>query len=470
MKDVVVLYTWIALGHLMPMVELAKLLSKQGMSVTVVIVDFIKNSSSFTSKTISRLSTANPTISFHVIPPATELGEGIDHVFKIIQEANTPLLYILQSISETCSVCAVVLDFFCTYALDVARQLDIPAYLFHTSGAYDLAIDIYFPTLDKNLDNSIVEIGNRLLDVPGLPPIPGSHLPDHLHRRNSPVYKSFINIFQRFVQHNGILVNTFELFEKKAVEALKAGLCFPGGYTPPVYCIGPLITVPEKKEEERHESLVWLDMQPRKSVVFLSFGSMGSFSEQQLREIATGLENSGQRFLWVVRSPAVTNPLRKLDPQATPDLQVILPEGFIDRTKDQGMVVIQWAPQVEVLNHESVGAFVTHCGWNSILEATMAGVPMICWPMYAEQKLNKIYLVEEMKVAVEMKGYDEDIVVAKEVEDKVKLIMESEKSKVIRERMETIREKAVEALREGGSSHTALEDFLKAVRMDGVPC
>ncbi|KAJ4780666.1 Glycosyltransferase [Rhynchospora pubera] len=469
MKGTVLLYTLIALGHLMPMVELAKLLSKKGMSVTLVIVDLLKDSSSFTSKTISRLSTANPTISFHVIPPATE-GEGIDHLFKILQEANTPLSYLLQSISETSSVCAVVLDMFCMCALDVARQLNIPAYLFYTSGAYDLAMDIYFPTLDKNLDNSIVEIGNRLLHVPGLPPIPGSHLPDHLHQKNSPVYKTFINIYQRFVQYDGMLVNTFESLEKKAVEALRAGLCFPGGYTPPVYCIGPLISVPEKKEEERHECLVWLDMQPRKSVVFLSFGSMGSFPEQQLREIATGLENSGQRFLWVVRSPTIANRLKRLDPQDKPDLQAILPEGFIDRTKDRGMVVKQWAPQVEVLNHESVGAFVTHCGWNSILEATMAGVPMIGWPMYAEQKLNKIYLVEEMKVAVDMKGYDEDIVVAKEVEDKVKLIMESEESRVIRERMETMREKAVEALRECGSSHTALEDFLKAVRKDDVPC
>jgi len=91
--------------------------------------------------------------------------------------------------------------------------------------------------------------------------------------------------------------------------------------------------------------------------------------------------------------------------------------------------------------------------------------------MYAEQKLNKIFLVEEMKVAVEMKGYDEDIVVAKEVEDKVKLVMEmeSEEGKLIRERMEAMRKKAVDALREGGSSRTALMGFLEAVRKDGVP-
>jgi UDP-glucoronosyl and UDP-glucosyl transferase len=469
MKDTVVLYTWIALGHLMPMVEFAKLLTKHGVSVTVVTVGLMENRSSFISRTLSRLSAANPTISFHVIPPTSPEPEGVQAVFEKIHEANTPLLYLLRSMSETCSVRAVVMDVFCTYALDVVGQLGIPPYLFFTSGAYDIALDIYFPTLDKSLETSICEMGNALLHFPGLPPIPASHMPELMHRRDNPVYKIFVHHFERIVQSDGILINTFESMEEKAVEALKAGLCFPGGYTPPIYCIGPLITGGEKKEEERHDSLLWLDMQPKNSVVFLSFGSMGSFSEQQLKEIAIGLEKSNQRFLWVVRSPSVTNLLKNLDPQAVPNLQTILPEGFIDRTKGRGMVVKQWAPQVEVLNHESVGAFVTHCGWNSILEATMASVPMICWPMYAEQKLNKIFLVEEMKVAVEMKGYEKDIVAAEEVEDTVKLIMDYEEGKVIRERTVAMKEKAVNALREGGSSHTELMKFLRAVREDEMP-
>lgn len=468
MKDTVVLYTWVAMGHLMPMVEFAKLLTKHGLSVTVVIVELRQNGSTFTSKTLSRLSATNPTISFHVIPPNPPDVECFVGVFEKIQEANTPLLYLLQSMSETCSIRAMVMDFFCTYALDVARQLDIPPYFFYTSGAYDLALDIYFLTLEKTLDKNICEMGNALLHFPGLPPIPASHMPDPLQKSDSTVCKIVTYHFERIVQSDGILVNTFESMEKKAVEALEAGLCLPGRYTPPIYCIGPLITGGEKKENERHESLLWLDMQPKNSVVFLSFGSMGSFSEQQLKEIAIGLEKSNQRFLWVVRSPSNSNPLKNLEPQTAPDLNAILPEHFIDRTKDRGMVVKQWAPQVEVLNHESVGAFITHCGWNSILEATMAGVPMICWPMYAEQKLNKIFL-EEMKVAVEMKGYDKDIVVAEEVEDKVKLIMDSEEGKVIRDRMESMREKAVNALRDGGSSHTALMKFLKAVKEDEVP-
>jgi UDP-glucoronosyl and UDP-glucosyl transferase len=469
MKDTVVLYTWIALGHLMPMVEFARLLTKQGVSVILVIVALAQNKSSFVSKTLSQLSAANPNISFHVIPPTQPEPDGFEAVFQKIQEANAPLSYLLRSMSETCSVRALVMDFFCTYALDIAQLLDIRPYFFYTSGAYDLALDIYFPTLDKSLETSICEMGNALLHFPGLPPVPASHMPEPLHRRDNIVYKILVYHFERIVQSDGILVNTFESMEEKAVEALKAGLCLPGRCTPPIYCVGPLTTGGEKKvEEDRHESLLWLDMQPKNSVVFLSFGSMGSFQVHQLKEIAIGLEKSGHRFLWVVRSPSVTSPLKNLDAQAVPDFHRILPEGFIDRTKDRGMVVKQWAPQVEVLNHESLGAFVTHCGWNSILEATMAGVPMICWPMYAEQKLNKIFLVEEMKVAVEMRGYDKDIVAAEEVENKVKLIMDCEEGKLIRERTVAMKEKAVNALREGGSSHMALMKFLEIVR-EGMP-
>ena len=85
------------------------------------------------------------------------------------------------------------------------------------------------------------------------------------------------------------------------------------------------------------------------------FGSLGSFSEKQVKEIVVGLENSGQRFLWVVRNPPPNT-------DKDPNLDELLPMGFLERTKDKGFVVKQWAPQVAVLSHDSVGGFVTHCG------------------------------------------------------------------------------------------------------------
>ncbi|KAI3784037.1 hypothetical protein L1987_43128 [Smallanthus sonchifolius] len=176
-----------------------------------------------------------------------------------------------------------------------------------------------------------------------------------------------------------------------------------GQPTPPLYCIGPLLA-DRGDDDGEHECLKWLDLQPRGSVVYLCFGSEGVFSCDQLKEIAKGLEMSGHRFLWVVRSP----PNKE-------DWSLLLPSGFLDRTKDKGIVVKNWAPQVNLLSHESVGGFVTHCGWNSVLEATRAGVPMVAWPLYAEQKVNKIVMVEEMKMALTMEVSEDGKVAAVEV-------------------------------------------------------
>ncbi|KAL0318075.1 UNVERIFIED_CONTAM: UDP-glycosyltransferase 88A1 [Sesamum angustifolium] len=113
----------------------------------------------------------------------------------------------------------------------------------------------------------------------------------------------------------------------------------------------------------------------------LGYRSLGLFSAAQLKEIAVGLERSGQRFLWVVRSPPSDDKSKLYLRPPEPDLDSLLPAGFLDRTKDRGLVLKSWAPQVAVLNHESVGGFVTHCGWNSVLESVCAAVPMVAWPL-----------------------------------------------------------------------------------------
>uniref|UniRef100_A0A0A9GAT4 UDP-glycosyltransferases domain-containing protein n=1 Tax=Arundo donax TaxID=35708 RepID=A0A0A9GAT4_ARUDO len=193
----------------------------------------------------------------------------------------------------------------------------------------------------------------------------------------------------RMQEARGILVNSFESLEPRAARALRDGLCVPGRRTPPAYFVGPLVSAGGDKE---HACLRWLDAQPDRSVVFLCFGSMGTLPKHQLEEIAIGLESSGQRFLWVVRSP----------PGAGDDLDALLPAGFQERTKGRGLAVGGWAPQAAVLLHRAAGAFVTHCWWNSTLEGVAAGLPLLCWPLYAEQRLNKVWVVEEMELGVEI--------------------------------------------------------------------
>lgn len=281
--------------------------------------------------------------------------------------------------------------------------------------------------------------------------------------REGKAYKCFVDTGIQMAKSAGLIVNTFELLEERAIKAMLEGQCTPGQTLPPLYCIGPVVGGKngENSGRDRHECLSWLDSKPSRSVMFLCFGSLGSFSSKQLKEMAIGLERSGVKFLWVVRAAPAPDSVENRG-----SLDSFLPEGFLDRTKDRGLVVESWAPQVEVLNHDSVGGFVTHCGWNSVLEGVCAGVPMLAWPLYAEQKMIKVFVVEEMKVALAVNRSEEEdgLVSAAEVGERVSELMDSEKGRAVRERVVAMKETAAAAMRDGGSSRVALDNLIESFK------
>ncbi|GAV76326.1 UDPGT domain-containing protein [Cephalotus follicularis] len=287
-------------------------------------------------------------------------------------------------------------------------------------------------------------------------------MPKPLLERNDVVYEYILEVSTELTKASAIMVNTFEPLEQRTVKAITDGLCVPGGPTPPVYCIGPLIA------EERGDTngsdavldcLTWLKIQPSKSVVFLCFGSLGLFSKEQLHEIAIGLERSGQSFVWVVRNPPLQNQSLATTAPPDPDLASLLPDGFLESTKDRGFVVKSWAPQVTVLSHDSIGGFVTHCGWNSVLEALSEGVPMVAWPIYAEQRYNRWLLVEEMKIALPMNESENGFVSSTEVKKRVRELMDSVDGNLVRERTKNAAKTALSA---SGSSHIALAKIIES--------
>ncbi|KAG6481094.1 anthocyanidin 5,3-O-glucosyltransferase-like [Zingiber officinale] len=468
MKPTVVLYPVAGMGHVVPMVELAKLFALHDFAVAVVLMHSPTKHPSF-DPFVARVSASHPSISFHQLPPPAESVDDPSGklFFDSIRENNPQFLQFLSSYRQESDVRAVVLDFFCTDALEVTAELRLRTHFFFSSGASDLAVFIYLPTMIAATDVSFGDLGDAPLHFPGISPIPASHMPGHLLNRESVMFEKIVHVCRRLPDADAILINSFDLLESEALETLRSGACVPGRRMPSVYCVGPLVVdargdIGERKEE-RPACLEWLDAQPRGSVIFLCFGSMGSFSVDQLEQIATGLERSGQRFLWVIRAPPSGEGVNLILPPSEPDLDALLPEGFLERTKQRGIVVKSWAPQVEVLNHAAVGGFVTHCGWNSVLEAITAGVAMVAWPLYAEQRLNKVFLVDQMKLAVAMEGYDREMVTAEEVETKLRWVIESEGGKELRERSAAMKEKAAEARREGGSSQLAM---LKVIARD----
>lgn len=313
--------------------------------------------------------------------------------------------------------------------------------------------------INLNADQSLVEQNGLVLDFPGgLPPLKATEMPEPTLCRDDPAFSYMHDFCVHLAKGDGILINTFEELEPIGLRALTGGSCVIGAPTPPVHCIGPLVGGPESRAADRtgiQDDLVWLKGQPSSSVVFLCFGSRGTFPAAQVEEIAAGLERSGHRFFWVLKRPTsdeISRQVKNTSLSSGFDLERFLPDGFLERTRDRGRVVKSWAPQVEVLSMGSVGGFVTHCGWNSVLEALVAGVPMIAWPLYAEQHLNRNVLVENMKMAIAVKGGSDGVVSGEEVERAVRELMEGAGGKDLRERSLRMKAKAAEALQDGGSS------------------
>lgn len=177
-----------------------------------------------------------------------------------------------------------------------------------------------------------------------------------------------------------------------------------------------------------------------------------------MTELAWGLELSEQRFIWVVRTPNDARAEGSFFSAGSDaeDPKSYLPDGFEERIGDRGLVMPSWCPQVEILAHESTGGFVSHCGWNSTLESLANGVPMIAWPLYAEQRMNATMLVEQVGVAVRAGEVGGGVTGRKEIEKAVRLIMESEEGKVMRLKAKELKDTASKSLCHGGSSYESL--------------
>lgn len=319
---------------------------------------------------------------------------------------------------------------------------------------------MYIPTIHGRYSESFKKLTDTVIDFPCMPPLKAIHMPEPFLDRDDPAYNYIINFCSSLIKADGIIVNTFHDLEPKAIKIISEGKSVGDFPTPPTYYIGPLLASGSSVRAE-HECLSWLDQQPKRSVVFLCFGSRGSLPINQVREMAVGLEKSGKRFLWVVKNPPYDDQRKQTADIGDVDLDAMLPEGYLSRVKYRGLIVKSWAPQIAVLSHDSVGGFVTHCGWNSVLEAVVAGVPMIAWPLYAEQHLNRNVLVEDLEMAIPVEQREEDgFVTGTELEKRIRELMGSKKGEELKEKSRKMRESTLSACLEGGSS---IRDLSKLV-------
>ncbi|MQL75813.1 hypothetical protein Taro_008204 [Colocasia esculenta] len=444
-------FPFMAAGHTLPVVDMAKLFARRGVRATILTTPADALS---VAASLNRVSEAgHPVEALLVEIPPAEAGVQMDF-FMSTARLRDPFERLLREHRPD----AVVSDVFFPWSGEVAEELGVPRLIFHGTSFFSLSLsDALFHHPPP--ESSAGEEGG-LYAVPGLPhriELDRSQIPDF--RQHKP---EFAEVFVKMKQAEkicfGVVVNSFYELEPEYADHYRNAMGMKAWHVGPVSLCndddgdrsargagaGAGVVDPDN-------CLSWLASKEPSSVVYVCFGSVCRFTAAQLREIALGLEASCHPFIWVVRDPA-----GKGDPSS----EQWLPEGFEERTAGTGMVIRGWAPQILLLNHEAVGGFVTHCGWNSCLEGVTAGLPMVAWPMFADQFYNEWLLVQALGVGVSMGGAkrhtlleeERPLVGAEEVARAVKVLMGGG-GEEMRRRARELKEAARAAMREGGSSN-----------------
>ena len=210
------------------------------------------------------------------------------------------------------------------------------------------------------------------------------------------------------------------------------------------------------------ECLKWLKSKQPNSVVYVCFGSLANFTSAQLTEIAMGLQASEQNFIWIVR--------KNKNSGGEEEKEDWLPLGFEKRMEGKGLIIRGWAPQVLILDHEAVGGFVTHCGWNSTLEGVVAVAPLVTWPHFADQFYNEKLVTQVRKIGVAV-GVEKssttksEFVRRERIEKAVKEIMVGDKAEQMRSRAKAFGEMAQRAVENGGSSFSNLNSLIEELSL-----
>ncbi|XP_015866822.2 UDP-glucosyltransferase 29-like [Ziziphus jujuba] len=382
----VLMLPWLACGHITPFLELAKKLTHGNFNIYLctspVNLNFIKNQvphhlrPNYPSNSIQLVELHLP--SLPDLPPHHHTTRGLPlHLFptfvKAVHMTKPQVSHIIQTLKPD----LLIYDVFPFWVPDLTSSLNIPSVAFITSGLAFVSL-MFHQIKNDHEEFPFPEISPDYLRIKF------SHMRKHLPftddqgRDISP-----ISMYQR--SSKIILARSCRELEGKYIDYLS--LSFGKKIVP----VGPLVTNPAHGNEGI-DIINWLNKKDKSSTVFVSFGSEHCLDKEDMEEIAHGLELSKVNFIWVVR----------FEEGEKMKLEDALPNGFLERVGEKGMVVENWAPQIKILNHTSIGGFVSHCGWGSVMESITFGVPIIAMPMHMDQPWNA-RLVEELGIGLEIK-------------------------------------------------------------------
>ncbi|KAF2289035.1 hypothetical protein GH714_024311 [Hevea brasiliensis] len=422
-------------GHINPMLQFSKRIQHKGVKVTLVNTRFISN-------TITHKPSSSTSIALETISDGYDEG-GIDHAESVQVYLDTFRKVGSQTLSNLVEklnasgfpVDCIVYDAFMPWCLQVAKKFGLLSAVFFTQSC---AVDITYYHVFRGLIKPPVK-ENEILLAPGLPPLEVQDLPSFIHH-----YGSYPAAFE-------MLMNQFSNIDEADWGADWLAKLWP------LKTIGPSMPsmyldkqIQDDKDygfsifKPNNEACMnWLNHKPTGSVVYVSFGSLATLGAEQMEELCWGLRRSNCYFLWVVRESE----------------EAKLPENFVQETSEKGLVV-RWCPQLEVLADEAVGCFLTHCGWNSTLEALSLGVPMVAMPQWTDQSTNAKYIMDVWKMGIRAPMGEKGVVGRDVIRDCIKEVIEGESRKEMRENAEKWRNLAKAAADEGGSSDKNIREFV----------
>ncbi|KAM7479160.1 hypothetical protein LguiA_027373 [Lonicera macranthoides] len=430
-------------GHMIPLVDMARQFARHSAKATIIMTHL--NATIF-SKTIERDRQLGLNIDICLIKfPFPEAGlpencenlasttspEMSDKFYAATELFQQPLKKLLEENNPDC----LVADFFFPWATEVAGKLGIPRLVFHGIGIFPICV---YHNLAVHEPYKAVESDSDIFIVPNLPhtiKLTRRQLPDHSREGTK---NHLTDIIRKALKADttsyGVVVNSFHELEPAYSDHYRKVIGRKAWHVGPVSLCNRLEDKANRGRKEsggEHECLSWLNSKKPNSVIYKND------------------KKDNEEEEW-------------------------LPKGFEERIGQKGFIVRGWAPQVLILDHEAVGGFVTHCGWNSLLKGLTAGVPMVTWPLFAEQFYNEKLITDVLEIGVgvgaqQWSSWTEEYkasVNRTDIEKAVTQLMAGEEVVEMRSRARRLREMAKKAVDEGGSSYIGLSSLLEELRLN----
>ncbi|KAM3383469.1 zeatin O-glucosyltransferase [Capsicum galapagoense] len=379
-------------------------------------------------------------------PSSTEKDNaGCDQILMFLKKLREPIHKICAQLSTKAKRLVLIHEFLMTEQIwNVHTFPNVKSYIFHAGSAFNR---YYY--LQQSIPDIVDDDHEKMVEK----------MHDEFQLLE-PRVKLMVREEHELTFHSGEIINSCKEVEGKYINLLA------NAKDKPLWAFGPFRMLLEWHESNsslssnmiRNECLEFLDKQDVNSVIFISFGSTTTLSQEQMNELALGLEQSNHRFIWVLRKGEVmgnlTDKVGKIE----------LPEGFEEKVVGKGMVV-NWAPQLEILRHSSTGGFLSHCGWNSCIESISMGVPLATWPVSYDQPSNAIYVTNVLKIGISVRSWAhrEELVTATTIEKAVKTLMGSTEGEEMRQWAVELSKKIKSAVSHGGPALMEMESFISNI-------